>query len=135
MALIEWSDDISVGIKLIDEQHKRLVSLINALHEANETGNTKGVVKSAVRELDEYVRVHFITEEEVLRVYGYPDYEQHKRSHTQFADEVRSFYKDLPDDDAKVMNVVMTMLKNWLTSHILKADKAFGPYLKEQGMR
>lgn len=77
---IVWSDELSVGIEEIDEQHKVLVNLINRMHNAIAEKHGSEVVSGILAELVDYTKIHFAVEESLLRILGYPGYEEHKRT-------------------------------------------------------
>jgi hemerythrin len=144
MAFFEWDPKLSVNIAEIDQQHKKLIGLINRLNEVMQPGN-QDVLKSAMKELiiqasviDEmvdYSRYHFSTEEGYMGKHRYPDYEKHKKEHEVFIDEVRTFKNDF-DNGKVVLSVrIMEFLKKWLGNHILGTDKAYEPFLRERGLK
>lgn len=79
--LFAWSDDLSVGIQEIDEQHKVLVGLLNELHTAISGHKGSAECRVILDRLAEYARAHFAVEESLMRVLGYPDYENHNGPH------------------------------------------------------
>lgn len=134
MALMNWSDNLSVNIKEIDEQHKKLVGMINELHEAMKQGKGSDVTGKVLAGLIQYVATHFATEEKFMKTHAYPEYLKHKAEHDaltkQAADLQNQFHEGKP-----VLTVeLMSFLKNWLTNHILGTDKKYGPYLNGKGV-
>jgi len=67
MALVTWDQSYSVSVKKLDEQHQKLFSLLNILHEAMRQGKGQAVVEDTLRELATYTVTHFRAEEELLR--------------------------------------------------------------------
>ena len=63
MPLIEWNDTYSVGIKIIDEQHKKFFSIINTLFDAMKEGKGDELVETVLKELQDYVIYHFQSED------------------------------------------------------------------------
>ena len=51
MALFVWSDKYSVNIKEIDSQHKKLVDLLNSLHDSMKVGRGSEVLGKTLTEL------------------------------------------------------------------------------------
>ena len=70
--LIEWSDEFSVGIQEIDEQHKVLVGLLNQLHQAIREHHGRATSREILGRLAEYTRTHFLLEESLMRLTHYP---------------------------------------------------------------
>ena len=50
MALLLWQDNLNTGIQVIDDQHRRIVGMINQLHAA-QTGGSQLVVAEVIDEL------------------------------------------------------------------------------------
>lgn len=133
MPLIRWDNRLSVGIKVFDEQHKRLVSMINELHEAMKTGRGKHVLNDILRKMEEYAKTHFTSEEVIMKKYGFPGYWEHKREHEAFIAKVREFRTKYEKGELTLTFEVMNFLKNWLINHIMGTDKKYGPFLRERG--
>ncbi len=133
--LMEWSDDLSVGIRLIDEQHKVLLGLINELHAAMRARKSDTVLVGVVERLKEYTVKHFGQEEEYFERYGYPETVQHKAAHAKLVQQVLDFEAGLKSGKAKVTMEIMRFLKDWLINHIQGTDKRYAPFLNSKGIR
>lgn len=130
--LIEWTEDLAVGIAEIDNQHRELFSRINQLLEACTQGKGKDAVSDIVRFLEEYVVVHFSAEEKLMEKYSYPDYRDHKKLHEQFVTDFSGLKEKLETEGPGPHIVIMTnrVVVTWLNSHIRNVDKNVGAYLK-----
>lgn len=127
--LIEWSDDLSIGIPEIDEQHKVLVELLNNLHSAIVHRKAKDEIGETLDHLIEYTRVHFATEESVMNLFKYPEFEEHRKEHQKLIDEVADLKQRY---DAGTQNLTMELLhflKTWLQNHIIYSDKKAGDFI------
>jgi hemerythrin len=133
--LMEWSEDLSVGIRLVDEQHKVLLGLINELHAAMRSRKSDAVLVGVVERLKEYTVKHFGMEEEYFDRYGYPETVQHKAAHAKLVQQVLDFEAGLKSGKAKVTMEIMRFLKDWLINHIQGTDKRYAPFLNEKGIR
>ena len=91
---VEWKDDYSVGIDSIDQQHKKLLSLINQLQTAVDYSTGEQFEREALDELVEYTKTHFTYEEGMMRDNDYPDFEAHKRQHEKMFNTVREVLAD-----------------------------------------
>jgi len=131
---VKWKDEYSVGVSYIDEQHKKFLGMINKLNEACNQGEETAskVFKITIRDLVEYVKFHFKTEEDVLIKYKYPkvDYNLHKREHEQFMIKILEVVSDFEGGKKFVPNQTARFLKNWLLQHIMVVDKNYAPFLK-----
>ena len=94
MALFTWKDEYSVKVEKIDQQHKRLVELLNELHSSMLAAKATGILDKILTELVEYAAVHFKTEEDLFKIYDYVNYAAHKEAHDSFTKKVKEFYDD-----------------------------------------
>lgn len=133
-ALFSWSDEYTVGVEEIDEQHKELVRLLNALHLAIHERHGSEASRQILNELAEYTRVHFAVEESLMRVSNYPDFAVHKKIHTTLIQQVTELQAKLDSGTAKISFELLHFLKHWLTHHILESDKAFGQHFARSGL-
>jgi len=134
MAFIDWNDTYSVGVVKIDNQHKRLVQIINELSDAMGAGKGKDVLGNVLKELIAYVNTHFKTEEEMMVQFGYEEYENHRYEHEKLTDEVKRFFDDYQAGKALLSVQIMNFLRNWLMDHIVVKDKKFGKFLNSKGV-
>lgn len=134
MSYINWDDKLITGIRLIDEQHKTLVKMINDLHDAMMIGKGKQVVSKVIQDLVDYTVSHFSTEEKFMIKYNYPWMLPHRSEHKKFVDKVSDFQKGYNEGKMSLSIEIMNFLKDWLVNHIQNTDKKLGPFLKEQGL-
>lgn len=132
MALIEWSDQLSVGADMIDNDHKILVNQINMLDDAMNDGGDNVMLASVLNVLIDYTSYHFGREQQLMETTGYPQSEGHLREHRLLVKKVKDIQAEFQRGKALSQDV-MSFLKVWLTQHILKSDKAFGAFLQSVG--
>lgn len=128
MPLIQWNDDLQLGIESVDNQHKKLVALVNTLDEAKKSGKGSRVMGELLQNLINYTVEHFEFEESLMKASSYPDLELHCVQHKQLVDKVLHFQHQFVDGRQRITKDVMQFLRYWLESHILKEDMAFGAY-------
>ncbi len=134
MAFIEWNDSYRIGISRIDEQHKKLIEMMDKLAGAMHEKKTSEVLEEIIDGLIDYAKYHFSTEEELFRKYDYPDYETHKKIHDGFVEKVKKFKEDLINGKLLLSVEVMMFMRDWLVNHILGTDKKYVPFLKDKGV-
>ncbi|MCE1255553.1 MAG: bacteriohemerythrin [Anaerolineae bacterium] len=134
MAYIDWSDKLSVKISVIDEQHKKLIEIINDLYDAMQKGKGKDVLEDVFARLVEYVKTHFKTEEKLMAEYDYPDRKDHETKHNDLTYQVGQLAIKAQTGKITVSLETMAFLKDWLYNHILKTDAKLGQYLKDKGL-
>ncbi|MBF0110186.1 MAG: bacteriohemerythrin [Magnetococcales bacterium] len=127
-----WNDNLSVGIREMDKQHKRLVELINLLAGKIQSGRAEEGVKLVLPEIREYTLFHFNQEEELFTSAGYPDAASHKDKHKKVIERVVAFIEQVDKGDLSVANALLGFLRNWLISHIMKVDKQYGRFINEK---
>ncbi|MFI3219501.1 MAG: bacteriohemerythrin [Methylococcales bacterium] len=134
---VEWSNELSVGIEEIDEQHKVLVNLINRLFDETvvHQAGTSVVMEEILHELIEYTVIHFAVEESLFRIFHYPETETHTRHHDELKAQVLDIQKKVKQGEAAVNTELLMFLKRWLTNHILQEDKLYAPFLLSQGVK
>ncbi len=134
MSFMPWTDELLTGISKVDEQHKWLVETTNQLHdEVTKPSPDVVVVGQTLRELVEYTFKHFIMEEELFKRLGYPGTESHLAQHNAFTNDITALL-ERHNSGETVSTEALDLLKNWLVDHIMKTDKAYVPFLKEQGV-
>jgi hemerythrin len=128
MAFIAWRDDMSVGVPVLDDDHKTLINLLNDYVDALDNEEGLFVTDTIFTALGQYIDTHFRREEEIMAKAGYQDIVAHKAVHAsmeaQFGDLRDRFLLD-PSDAAQ--NRLKDFLHDWLTDHILKTDMAYKP--------
>jgi hemerythrin len=131
MSFISWEPRFSVGIPLIDAQHKQLVVLTNKLYDACKDGDTdvKDRFKETVHEAVEYVKYHFSTEELVMKQVKYPGFESHKNEHSVFVKEIFRKVQSFEEGKQFVPNNFVRFLRDWILNHIAVTDIKLAKHL------
>ena len=132
---VEWKDDYSVGIDSIDQQHKKLLNLINQLQTAVDYSTGEQFEREALDELVDYTKTHFTYEEGLMRDNNYPDFEPHKAQHEKMFEKVREVLAEYEQDQDTAMANAAEFLKDWLINHINGTDKAYSSYLIGKGVK
>ena len=133
--IIEWSDDLSVGIEEIDEQHKILVGLVARLDHAIRSQRGSQECASILGELIEYTVIHFAVEESLMRLLDYPGYEAHKRTHAELVRQVVKLKAKIDSGHSNISFELMHFLRQWLVQHIMGDDQAYVPWFLERGIK
>lgn len=129
-----WKDDYSVGIEAMDNDHKKLLHLINQLQTAVNYYTGREFEQKALDELVDYTKTHFKNEEELMAQHGFDDLEAHKLQHKQFIDKVNALVKEYEENADVTIVDALNFLKNWLVKHINGTDKEYGKFLNAKGI-
>ncbi|MFY9854023.1 MAG: bacteriohemerythrin [Terracidiphilus sp.] len=134
MAFFGWNDNLSVGVQACDDDHKKLIDMLNRLYEGMRSGQGKEVVGKVLDGLISYTKFHFAREEELFAKAGYPAIE-HKEQHrllVKQAEDLQSRYKS---GENSISIEALDFLKDWLTIHIQGSDKKYTDHLNAAGIR
>lgn len=136
MEEITWTDDLSVGIELIDAQHKMLIERLNNLKKALASQQGPASISSTLNFLVEYTNFHFGTEEKHMTANNYQELESHKKQHGEFKNILSGLEEDFEEEGATqaLADSIDSLLVNWLFKHIKTIDVAFGKFLKSEGI-
>ena len=135
MPLFQWSQNLSVNIAEIDTQHKRLVDLINHLHDSMKGGKGKEAMGKILKDLTDYTVYHFSTEEKLFEKYGYPESARHKKEHEDLTKQVLDIGRKYNAGDMILTMDLMNFLKEWLNNHIMQVDKKYSSYFNAKGVK
>jgi hemerythrin len=134
MPLIKWNESFSVKVKRLDDDHRKLFDLTNALFDAMRVGKGNTIIQQIVAELCDYARIHFQTEEALMERAKYEALPGHRLEHQRFFARVDEFKKQLGAGGAGNSAVVLGFLKDWLTKHIKQVDQSYSAHLNASGV-
>jgi hemerythrin-like metal-binding protein len=130
MAYFEWAKDMVIDHGPIDEDHRQLVEMVNVLHSATSEGRGVEVVDDVLHKVIDYTLGHLQREEALMASVHYPQLEQHKRQHQQFADELNALKRKYESGSITVAAQLSLVLREWLSLHIRRSDKEIAPFLR-----
>lgn len=132
MNIIEWGESYSVGNEVIDNQHKRIFSMINRLYDIQDPQKQSQQITDILNEMKDYAQYHFTFEEKVLSECNYPELVFHKNTHFGFIEKVNQLCSRHALGEFMLPDNIINYLYDWLTSHILDCDKRYMPFIKEK---
>ena len=133
-SFITWKDEYSVGLDSIDQQHKKLINLINQLTTTVDYSTGEEFEREALAELVDYTKTHFTFEEGLMEDNGYPDFEAHKAQHRLMIAEVEAVLAEYEQDHDAAMRHACNYLQEWLINHINGTDKKYSSFLIGKGV-
>lgn len=124
MSALTMNQNLILGHAKIDGDHQKLFDLINRLAGAMKTGEGKQACGAILNELVSYTRTHFSMEEASMSRHGYPQAAAHKAEHDKFVNKIQEFKNKFEAGSGVVTIEILTFLRDWLSNHIQKIDKA-----------
>ncbi len=138
MPLIEWTDDMSVGLLELDDDHKLIIEAINQLDENANDATRKDVVRQCLMRLRRYAEFHFAREENVLAACAFPALAVQKKEHqdfVKFIQEATQRFDAKPAESAEIISQeLLGFLRDWLRNHILIEGMAYRPYVEHSAV-
>lgn len=130
MGKFVWTEQLNIGIDVIDQQHRRIVEYINQLDDARSNGYSRDEIGNLINELVDYTISHFGFEESLQEEAGYPFIKAHKKVHDLFAQRVSDFQTrfNQGEDVTKALN---SLLVTWLFNHIKRDDADYVQAVKQ----
>ena len=130
MTFIPWTAALKLGVPIIDEQHRVLVDLINALHAAiSDAAGARDAIADILEGLLDYTHNHFIVEEVLFQQHNYPETPAHQAQHNRFTGTAMDLLMRFEDGE-EVSIEALEFLKDWLVHHICKVDRAYLPFFR-----
>jgi hemerythrin len=134
MAFMVWNDRLSVGVKVIDDDHKILLNFANELYDAILAKRSKEVLGDIVDGLVDYTTLHFAREEQFFSDTDYQYAAEHKRQHDDMKQEILRIQVQYKSGAPALTLEVMNFLKDWLYDHILGSDAKYEQHLNSLGI-
>jgi len=134
--MLEFTPDLETNVTSVDDQHKEIIKLINDLSEMGAKSFTLEELTKTLDFLGDYAIRHFHDEEELMRKWKYPRYEEHKEMHKKFISIFDELKAELLRKGPSVEFVfqVNKSIVNWIMLHIKQADKAMAAYIANDNL-
>ena len=130
--LIDWSDDLSVGSEALDDDHQRLIGIVNQLHNAIETGQDRRTIGDLLGRLAENAGTHFAEEEKIMRRARYPGLDQHAQHHTALLDQLGELFHEYEVGNIDLTPRTTEFMRNWVLTHLTTLDHELGIFLTQR---
>jgi hemerythrin len=131
MKAIEWNESLSLGVKEVDDEHKRLIGYYNSFFAACFACQGSEVVAETLNQLLQYTKDHFQHEEALMEREGYPGLGDQKNEHANLLQTVLEFQKKLASEGSDtVRSDTLVFLNQWLTTHLMESDAALARFLR-----
>ena len=120
---IEWERSAGAGISQLEDDHRRLVGLLNYLENYHEMDVSSEGIALAVEHIREYASVHFRREEAYMQNIAYPNYESHKQAHKEFKERAGVLCIDVMNKKEGTPKAIYDFLSSWVSGHVQKDDQ------------
>jgi len=131
MSHIIWDDTFSVHNLELDKQHKRLVAILNNLHDAINLGDNQQSVSEVFTALAVTVKAHFTSEEQLMRQKAYSGLKQLQQENDSLIEQIAVLSKGVASGNSELIRDMQRFMENWWTKHITLNNHGLGPFLKQ----
>jgi hemerythrin-like metal-binding protein len=121
MAFMDWDGSLELGDAMIDRQHRRLVELINDVHDVCASPERADEIMRCITDMFLYAKEHFFDEEGLMERLCYPERESHSALHRAFVDKARALADECLADTMRAEDL-LDYLVDWLRRHIALED-------------
>ncbi len=134
MPYVSWSDEYNINVGEIDTQHKKMLELVNDIHSEVEDRVDKEILLDLLFELVEYTRMHFSTEEELMKTHDYPEFKKHHIDHKMLLQYMNDLVAEVSSGKKPVFYSDYDISSDWALIHISEHDKSLGTFLNSKGV-
>jgi hemerythrin len=135
MPLITWDESFNIGVETINDQHKKLIGLLNGLFEIVKDIKQADKIEKIISELDDYIKYHFSFEEKCFKDFEYPEKDKHAQMHKIYIEKIEEFKQKFKENKIFLSYEIMDFLEDWILGHIKTEDKKYAACFLEHGMK
>ena len=118
-----------LDLSSIDNEHRIQIGLLNALYDAVNNKNPASEINQILNQLTTYSELHFMSEELLMRMYAYPDYDDHVHDHEAMTEFLNDIMKTVTAGQDSMALKTASDMRQFLVSHISTRDEALSEYL------
>jgi len=134
MAVLTWDNKYSVKVKEMDEQHIKLIGMINNLHDMMKTGKSKEFVAPLLKDMLAYGKEHLSKEEAYMKKYNYPGYDKQREQHVEFVNKIVDLQDKYEKGNLLLSMEILKFLNTWFVNHICNMDAQYATFFNEKGL-
>ena len=132
--MTKWDNKYSVGISILDEEHKKFIDIINKAVAVKENNGNPEKVREILYEMIKHALKHFATEEACMKKYNFPEYQIHRNEHLDFTDQTFANLNKVIMGDYLVANEILEYLNQWFVNHIQGTDRKYIDCFNKNGL-
>ncbi len=134
MVLLTWRKNKSVGVKVLDAQHRGMMRILNELHAAAMKGRVGEVAGPLLSQVSCTAREHFSTEEELMEQTRYPGLVEHRAKHQALLAKAAEFLARHDQGDVTSYVQLLYFVRDWFRDHLRHEDKKYTVWMNEHGV-
>jgi hemerythrin len=134
MDLIKWRESYGTGVLSMDNQHRKIIDLINELYKHIRNEETSSSVEDVLSAMIKYAEEHLQEEENLLKTNDFSDYDEHMSKHQSYRERLSSLMAESKTDPEAAVKSTYAFLRQWWMGHIVDEDKKYGEFLKGKGV-
>ena len=119
----------NLDVSSIDNEHRVQIGLLNALYEAVKDDKPTSEVNEILNQLTAYSELHFMSEELLMRMYAYSDYDEHVHDHETMTEYLNDIMKTFSAGQDSMTLKTTSDMRQFLLAHITTRDQALTEYL------
>jgi methyl-accepting chemotaxis protein len=131
--LMVWNREIETGVPQIDDDHRRLVELMNRTHAQMAQGQVPVDAAAVLNAFAELMESHFVREEELMNASTFPHAAAHQRMHRAMLDQLADLRRMVDRKDAAAAREIVKHLAAYLRNHMSEADLAMAAHVNRRG--
>jgi hemerythrin len=125
----DWNGMVRAGERSMNADHRVELALLDALHEAVSRDLGPNRVDEILDQLLEHADVHFMSEQLLMRLTAYPQYEAHSEEHSRLLDRVRTLAGQVASGQAQSSLAIIDSMREGLVAHMDTRDRELAAYL------
>lgn len=129
-----WKQEYEMGIKVIDNQHREFIGIINELYDSILARQTNERLEEILSKLIDYAVNHFDTEEKYFNQFHYDGADEHKAKHKELKEKVLDFQNRFHENKIELSFDLIDFLEDWLTEHLIDMDFKYKECFKNNGL-
>lgn len=134
MPIVTWCDEYNVNVEKIDIQHKKMLELVNKLHSSVEERLDKQELERLLIELVEFTRMHFTTENQLMKKYDYPEFVKHQNEHNLLLQHLDNLVTAVSRGKYPTFYSDYDISSDWALVHISEFDKPLAVFLNSKNI-
>lgn len=133
--LLVWSEKLEVGIPIIDEQHRTIVSTMNSLYFMLSKNLFNESIMHISQIVAHHIQLHHFTEEYVLKQANYSGLDAYRILHRECELDLTAAIRKTSQayaQNAARSDELMVFMKNYWLNHICKEDRKYADWLRSR---